>query len=173
MFRTNQRVWAGIVFTILATGMVGLGRMPSAFAAGPSDEKSVVLNHQEIEKLQGILRDKGFYSAKVDGLMGPKTRAGIRQYQTSEDLPVTGYVDADTAAKIGVGPESSVGSSFKGAGLEVGKGGAEVGHEMKQGKPLAAGKEMGKALGRAGQKVGSGVKKAVSTKSDRGEREKE
>ncbi len=82
--------------------------------------------------------------------------------------PTTG----DTAGKIGVGPESSVGSSFKGAGKEVGKGGMEVGHEMKQGKPLAAGKEMGKAMGRAGKKVGEGVKKAVTTDSDRGDREK-
>ena len=43
---------------------------------------------------------------------------------------------------------------------------------MKKGKPFAAGKEMGKAIGRAGKEVGSGVKKAVSTESDRGEREK-
>jgi len=165
-------MWAGVVFAVLAVGMLGLGQMPSAVAASPDEDTSVVLNHQDIEKLQGILHDKGFYAAEVDGLMGPKTRAGIRQYQKAENLPVTGYVDADTAGKIGVGPES-VGASFKHAGQEVGKGGAEVGHEMKEGKPLAAGKEMGKALGRAGKKVGSGVKKAVTTESDRGEREKE
>ena len=172
MFRTSRRMWAGIVFTVLAAGVLGLGQMPSAFAAGPSEEKPVVLNHQDIEKLQGILHDKGYYSGEIDGLMGPKTRAGIRQYQKSENLTVNGYLDVDTAGKIGVGPESSVGSSFKGAGQEVGKGGMEVGHEMKQGKPLAAGKEMGKAMGRAGKKVGEGVKKAVTTDSDRGDREK-
>ena len=43
---------------------------------------------------------------------------------------------------------------------------------MKQGKPLAAGKEFGKGMGRAGEKVGQGVKKAVTTESDRGDREK-
>ena len=42
---------------------------------------------------------------------------------------------------------------------------------MKEGKPLAVGKEMGKGIGRAGQKVGEGVKKAVTLESDRGERE--
>lgn len=66
------------------------------------------------------------------------------------------------------GPES-VGGSFKGAG----KGGSELTHEMKEGKPLAAGKEMGKGIGRAGKKVAEGVKKAVTTESDRGDREKE
>ena len=70
-----------------------------------------------------------------------------------------------------MGPES-IGGSFKGAGQEVGKGGAELGHEMKQGKPVAAGKEMGKSLGRAGDKVGQAVKKAVNPDSDRGDQEK-
>jgi hypothetical protein len=42
---------------------------------------------------------------------------------------------------------------------------------MKQGKPVAAGKEMGKGLGRGGKKVGKGIKKAVSPESDRGDRE--
>jgi len=47
-----------------------------------------------------------------------------------------------------------------------------LGHEMKKGKPVAAGKEMGKGIGRGGEKFGKAVKKAVSTDSDRGDREK-
>jgi hypothetical protein len=43
---------------------------------------------------------------------------------------------------------------------------------MKKGKPIAAGKEMGKGLGRGGEKFGKAVKKAVSPDSDRGDREK-
>ena len=107
----------------------------------------------------------------VDGVLGSRTRAGIRQYQASEKLPVTGRLDAETAGKLGVGPES-IGGSFKGAGQEVGQGGQELGHEMKQGKPIAGGKEFGLGVGRAAQKVASGVKKAVTTDSDRGDREK-
>ena len=48
----------------------------------------------------------------------------------------------------------------------------EAGHEISEGKPLAAGKELGKGIGRAGEKVGEGVWKAVNPESDRGEREK-
>ena len=107
----------------------------------------------------------------VDGILGPQTRAAIRQYQQSENLPVTGRLDGETAGKLGVGPES-VGGSFETAGHEVGKGGKEFGHELKKGKPVAAGKEMGKGMGRGGEKVGEGVKKAVSPESDRGDREK-
>jgi hypothetical protein len=42
---------------------------------------------------------------------------------------------------------------------------------MQQGKPIAGGKEFGIGVGRAAKKVASGVKKAVTTDSDRGDRE--
>jgi peptidoglycan hydrolase-like protein with peptidoglycan-binding domain len=171
MFRTSKRVWAGMVFTFLTAGVLGLGLTSSAFAVNPSEEKSTGLHHKDIKKVQETLRDKGYYAGEIDGRMGSKTRAGIRQYQKSENLPVTGHLDAETAGKLGVGPES-VSGSFKSAGQEVGKGGEEVGHEMKKGKPIAAGKEMGKSVGRAGKKVGKGVKEAVSPESDRGDQEK-
>jgi hypothetical protein len=54
----------------------------------------------------------------------------------------------------------------------VGQGGKELGHEVKQGKPIAGGKEFGLGVGRAGKKVARGVKNAVTTDSDRGDREK-
>ena len=42
---------------------------------------------------------------------------------------------------------------------------------MKQGKPVAAGKELGKGIGRAAQNVGAGVAQAMSPGSDRWDRE--
>jgi len=84
---------------------------------------------------------------------------------------VTGRLDGETAGKTRSGPESVEGS-FESAGHEVGKGGKELGHEMKKGKPIAAGKEMGKGLGRGGKEFGQAVKKAVTPESDRGDREK-
>ena len=161
MSLNKKTVWTRVIFTLLTTGMLGLGLMPRASAVDRGD----------IKKLQETLHDKGYYTAPVDGILGPQTREGIRQYQKSENLPVTGRLDAQTAGKLGVGPES-IGGSFKGAGQEVGEGGEEAGHEMKQGKPVAAGKEMGKGLGRGGKKFAKGVKKAVTPESDRGDREK-
>ena len=146
----------------LALGMLSLTLVPAASAATQKEDAITV---------QKSLKDKGLYNGPIDGLLGPQSRAGIREYQKSEKLPVTGRLDADTAGKLGVGPES-IGGEFKGAGKDVGQGGKEVGHEMKEGKPLAAGKEFGKGMGRAGEKVGQGVKKAVTTESDRGDREK-
>ncbi len=161
MSTKQKAVWNRVIFTLLMTGMLGLTLMPRASA----------LDRGDIKKVQETLRDKGYYTAPVDGILGGQTREGIRQYQKSENLPVTGHLDAQTAGKLGVGPES-IGGSFKGAGQQVGKGGEEAGHEMKQGKPIAAGKEMGKGLGRGGKKFGKGIEKAVSPESDRGDREK-
>src|SRR5512135_3220150 len=167
MSLNSKTKWAKVAFIFLATGMLGLILTPLSFSAGPEDEKPAVSHRQDITKVQESLRDKGYYHAKVDGVLGPQTREAIRQYQKSENLPVTGRLDGETAGKLGVGPES-VGGSFESAGHEVGKGGKEFGHEMKKGKPVAAGKEMGKGMGRGGEDVGKAVKNAVSTDSDRG-----
>jgi len=144
--------------------MLGLSLAPQASAA-------TNLSKEDIEKVQKSLADKGFHPGNVDGVLGTRTRGGIRKYQKSEGLPVTGRLDAETAGKLGVGPES-IGGNFKGAGREVAEGSKEAGHEVTEGKPLAAGKEFGKGIGRAGEKIGKGVRSAVSTDSDRGDREK-
>ncbi|RPJ81399.1 MAG: hypothetical protein EHM18_16985, partial [Acidobacteria bacterium] len=81
MFRKEKKVWAGMLFTVLTIGVLGSGWMPSAFAVSPDQEKSAVLQQQDVKKVQETLRDKGYYSAEIDGMIGPKTRAGIRQYQ--------------------------------------------------------------------------------------------
>jgi hypothetical protein len=52
------------------------------------------------------------------------------------------------------------------------RGGKESGHEIQNGKPVAAGKELGKGIARAGKDVGQGIKKVASPDSDRGDREK-
>ena len=142
-------------------GVLGLSLTATATAA----------SSEEIRTVQKSLNDKGYDAGPVDGVLGTRTRAAIRQYQASEKLTVNGRLDAETAGKLGVGPES-IGGSFEGAGKEVGQGGQELGHEMKQGKPIAGGKEFGLGVGRAAKKVASGVKKAVTTDSDRGDREK-
>jgi len=130
------------------------------------------LSRADVKRVQETLRDKGYYDGQIDGMAGSRTDAGLREYQRSENLPVTGRVDARTADKLGVGQES-VGGSFKDAGEEVGQGGKQAGHEMMKGKPVAAGKEIGKGFGRGGKKVGHGVKEAVNPESDRGDQEKQ
>jgi hypothetical protein len=152
-----------MVLSSLAVGMLSLSVAPEASAAG--------FDTKDVENAQRSLTDKGFDPGKIDGLMGPRTRGAIRDFQESEELPVTGRLDTKTAGKLGIGPKS-IGGNFKGAGQEVGSGSKEAAHEMTEGKPLAAGKEFGKGIGRAAEKAGKGVRGAVSTDSDRADREK-
>src|SRR5690242_19180917 len=127
----NKKVRTRAIFTFLITVMFGICLAPRASAH----------NQRDLRKVQETLHDKGFYNGPVDGIVGHQTRAAIRQYQRSEDLPVTGQLDAKTSERIGLEPES-VGGNFKNAGKEVGRGGQGVGHEMKLGKPIAAGKDL-------------------------------
>ena len=137
----------------------------------PQVTSAASLSKEDIENVQKSLTNKGFHPGAADGVLGPRTRGGIREFQKSENLPVTGRLDAETAGKLGVGPES-IGGNFKGAGHEVAEGSKEAGHEATEGKPLAAGKEFGKGVGRAAERVGKGVREAVSLDSDRADREK-
>ena len=146
---------------ILSLGIYSLSQIPTAAASG---------RRVDVEHAQQSLIDKGFQIGSVDGVLGPRTREGLREFQKSENLPVTGRLDVETAGKLGVGPES-IGGNMKGAGQEAAEGSKEAAHEITEGKPLAAGKEFGKGIGRAGEKVGNGIKEAVTTQSDRGSRE--
>ena len=167
MFARNKTVRAAVVVAFLTIGMLSLSVRAVASAAHSTE----AVAQNDISKVQQSLSDKGFYHGQIDGLLGPRTRQAIGEYQKSAKLPVTNQLDPETAGKLGVGSES-IGGKFKGAGHEVGAGGKEAGHEIKKGQPVAAGKELGKGIGRAGKDVGQGIKKAVSPDSDRGDREK-
>jgi peptidoglycan hydrolase-like protein with peptidoglycan-binding domain len=161
MSLNKKAFWTRMVFAVLMTVTLGLSLMPRAFAG----------DHHHIKKVQETLRDKGYDPGPIDGVMGAQTREAIRQYQTAENLPVTGHLDGETAGKLGVEQET-VGGDFKTAGKDVGRGGEGVGYEMKKGKPIAAGKDLGEGLGKGGKKVGEGVKKSVSTHRDANDPEK-
>ena len=156
----KHQIWTRAMFILLMAVAVGLSIIPRAFA-----------NQHDVKQLQDILRDKGYDPGPSDGVMGAKTRDALSQYQQAQGLPVTGHVDPATADKLGVGKETEKGD-FKTAGKDVGRGGEGVGHEMKQGKPIAAGKDLGEGVGKGSKKVGQGVKKAVSPRSDANDPEK-
>lgn len=147
--------WARLIFMVLTVGLLGMYLMPRASAYDRDDIKNV----------QARLQEKGYYHGVCDGIMGPQTRAAIRQYQQSENLEATGDLDEGTAGKLGVGPESTRGR-MKGAGHDVVEGGKEFGHDMKGGHPVAAGKDLGKGVVHGGENAGKGVKNGVSPDKD-------
>ena len=68
----------------------------------PEQDIAMVTN---IRKAQESLRDRGYSPGPVDGTLGAGTRAAISRFQVSEKLPVTGQLDTQTAARLGVQPE--------------------------------------------------------------------
>jgi len=59
-------------------------------------------SYAQIVAMQQALKDKGFDPGATDGIMGPRTAAALKAYQKSENLPMTGTMDGDTGAKLGV-----------------------------------------------------------------------
>jgi peptidoglycan hydrolase-like protein with peptidoglycan-binding domain len=59
-----------------------------------------------IEAVQQALKDKGHDPGDIDGRMGPKTTAALRDFQKKEGLSPTGRVDFRTAEKLGLHAKS-------------------------------------------------------------------
>ena len=63
---------------------------------------SVSLSQSEIREAQMKLNQKGFNVGEPDGVMGPKTRDGLAQFQRQEGLQETGDIDRQTADALGI-----------------------------------------------------------------------
>jgi peptidoglycan hydrolase-like protein with peptidoglycan-binding domain len=68
-------------------------------------------NMEQVKAVQQALKDKGADPGEVDGIMGPKTRQALREYQQKEGLKATGRLDSETASKLGVQASASGSSS--------------------------------------------------------------
>jgi len=132
----SKIVWVGIAFTLLMTGMLGQAFPRPAGSDSKREGFAVFVIKNEIEKMQETLRGKGYYEGKVDGVFGLRTRASIRAYQKAESFPITGQLDTQTAAGLGVRPESSWDNS-RSAGQQVGHSSDIAVGEFNRDKPSA------------------------------------
>ena len=164
MFLASKIGWAGIVFTLLTTGVL-VQDFPRSTAESDSNIVGVpaFIIKNEIRKTQETLRSKGHYSGIIDGVFGLQTRASIRAYQKAQNLLITGQVDARTAAGLGVRPESTWGNSNS-AGLQTGNGSGSGGGEIKRGKPSAGIRRTG---GRASKTSRVEVSRATAFEDNR------
>jgi len=109
------------------------GKSDSAAKSGRSGRMAGG-NRENVKAAQQALKDKGHDPGPVDGVMGPKTQAAVKDFQSREGLSATGQLDAETMSKLGVqaragasvdtggssspsaSPGASSGSSTPGAG---------------------------------------------------------
>ena len=122
MLLAGKVAWSGIILVLLAAGISGPRPSPLPVTTTGDERVPVAAPENEVKKTQQALRDRKHYRGKVDGSYGLRTRAGIRSYQKAESLPITGQIDSQTAAALGVRAEST----WKNV-----QGGREVSHSNK------------------------------------------
>jgi peptidoglycan hydrolase-like protein with peptidoglycan-binding domain len=84
-----------------ATTGSAAGEMKSdAMKSGQPKDSAQSGDREQVKAVQQALKDKGFDPGEVDGAMGPKTQAALRDYQQKEGLKATGNADAETMAKL-------------------------------------------------------------------------
>ena len=76
--------------------------MPVGSASAQREGGSLSLGQNEIREVQMKLNQKGFNVGEPDGVMGPKTKDGLAQFQRQQGLQESGDVDSETADALGV-----------------------------------------------------------------------
>ena len=75
----------------------------SWLGSGSGGAKSAASGAQGlVQKAQAMLNSRGFEVGTPDGVMGPKTRNAIRDFQRSAGIPVTGKVDGKLISALGL-----------------------------------------------------------------------
>jgi His-Xaa-Ser repeat protein HxsA len=64
-------------------------------------------NREQVKAVQQALKDKGHDPGTVDGVMGPKTRGALKDFQKKEGIKDTGRLDQETMTKLGVEAKTS------------------------------------------------------------------
>jgi peptidoglycan hydrolase-like protein with peptidoglycan-binding domain len=83
-------------------------------AAGPPGQV-VFTSTESIRFAQMNLRDRGYYTGPINGVMNQATREAIRQLQRERNLTMNGELDLRTARELGIASESG----FESAAIEI------------------------------------------------------
>jgi peptidoglycan hydrolase-like protein with peptidoglycan-binding domain len=85
-------------FTVAAAEQSPAAKGVAKKAAVKKSAKRPVPN-KNVMQIQEALNKQGF-KLKVDGLMGPKTKGALKEYQKKNGLKATGKADKATLAKL-------------------------------------------------------------------------
>ena len=88
-------VFAGSAFAQATTGT-------EMKAEGKKMRKSMASGDEKVKAAQQALKDKGYDAGTVDGRMGPKTQAALRDFQKAQGMELTGDLDPKTTQALGM-----------------------------------------------------------------------
>ena len=63
---------------------------------------SDAIYREQVKQVQAALNAAGYNAGPPDGALGPKSRAAIARYQSDNELPATGGIDAGLLANLGI-----------------------------------------------------------------------
>ncbi len=95
LLRYNNSTSYALAVSLLAQRIAG---GPGVQAAWPRELQP--LSRDQVLVLQGALNARGFASGTADGMVGPATRDGVRQFQRSIGLPADGYPTLELLARL-------------------------------------------------------------------------
>ena len=99
---TLQRVSSQACTTLVVLVTFSLSPLPAQSPATSAQEVEASLNLDSAQRkrIQNGLRALGFHLGPTDGLFGPRTRKAIGEWQSSQGVPATGYLDARMATTL-------------------------------------------------------------------------
>ncbi|MCF1428613.1 MAG: lytic murein transglycosylase [Shewanella sp.] len=96
IMRWNRSVFYALSVGHLADRIIGAGKLKVA------PPKQTPLSRETLKQLQTKLNELGYEVGKPDGILGPKSIAGLRAYQLSQGLVADGYPQPQTLQKLGI-----------------------------------------------------------------------
>lgn len=93
------------------SGATGTDPAKPSAAKGERKGEAAAGNKQHLRAAQEVLKERGMYEGQVDGIMGPKTQAALREFQKKEGLRETGRLDQQTMSRLGVDKTGATGST--------------------------------------------------------------
>jgi Putative peptidoglycan binding domain len=87
----------------LTDSQKGIPKPPKPETAGDKKRPPIFRSTKEqIQLAQTLLKEKGFYSGKAEGELNEDTREGLRKYQATNDIKVTGTLNRETLEKMSI-----------------------------------------------------------------------
>jgi peptidoglycan hydrolase-like protein with peptidoglycan-binding domain len=75
--------------------------------SGDKDQEGPAKASARVRSAQQALMDKGYNPGPVDGVMGPRTKAAVTDFQRKEGLEANGSLDMQTMSRLGAQAKAS------------------------------------------------------------------
>lgn len=134
----------------------GQGRSaPSSSAASGSTSQQQAGGQKSdlVKQAQQKLSAQGHEVGPADGIMGPKTQEGLKEFQQSKGLEATGELNRETLSALGVSGDLGSSSAATGGSTSGQPSGASGSSSASSPSvPAASGSSSGSSSGQSGQK---------------------